>query len=132
MSKPNFRIIENSPPKYLERYDEFLELYYNPDVRKMDILKILDWSDGQYKKARAKAIEEGLIEKSKPRGRGVKNPKYYYYDNKLKRYVITRDTKRIHIYHICNSKKEAIELVDYLNKFGWNKENIKQFETESE
>ena len=130
MTKKNFRILEGCPPKFLERYDEFIELYFNPDIKKKDILKILDWSDGQYKKARAKAVEEGLIGKTKPRGRGVKNPKYHYYDRKLKRYVVSRDTKRIHIYHICNSKQEAIELVAYLNKYGWTKKNIKQFKKE--
>ena len=55
MTKKNFRILEGCPPKFLERYDEFIELYFNPDIKKKDILKILDWSDGQYKKARAKA-----------------------------------------------------------------------------
>ena len=119
-SKKNFRIVENSPPKYLERYDEFLELYFNPEVFKRDILLELDWSENQYQHARKKAIRDGLIQ---PRTK----VKHYYYNKSNGKYIVNKCTRNIHFAHTVDTEEEAKAMVEYLRKYGWTKQNAYKF-----
>ena len=114
----NFRIVEDSTPRYAERYDDFIRMY-NDGVTIKKILGELDWSQNTYRGALEKAVEKGHVRK---RTRGRRNPKYYhkYYSQwRVERKV---DGKLIRTQ--CRTEEDAKNIVRYLNRHGWSKDNI--------
>lgn len=115
----NFKIIENAPPRWHEKYYEFVELYNNPEITKTELLKILDWNLNQFNPAREQAIKERLI----PELRKPLKAKHYYKTSNGQ-YMVQRDTKTIFVRAYCHSEEEAQLLVEYLHENGWTMENV--------
>lgn len=115
----NFNIIEGGQPRYVEEFDKFIKLYKNPNIKKRDILKKLDWTPYLYTRARQKAIEENIID-DKPR----EKPKNYHYSKTRDQWIVQKQTKKQKIYTTCHSEKEAKKMVEYLNTNGWSRKNI--------
>ncbi len=136
----NFKIIENSPPVYMEKYEEFIELYNDKNITVEEIRQRLGWRTKVYNDARNKALEENRIidRRSKNsiencKGRPVKEkhiPKYYHYDRWYGKFVIVkkyyRDKKEVVSYYGCyNNEKVAQAVVNELKKVDWDKSKLK-------
>ena len=106
----------------MEKYDEFVKLYNNPEIKKTRIHKILGWSTRQYNKARQHAILEGDITPFKDQ------VKYYHWSSVKKRFIVSRKKGNTTIYVTCNTEEEAIELVNYLKNKGWTRKNVARFQ----
>ena len=119
MKMANFNIVEDTKPRYLDRYDEFIELYLDPDIRKPELLKRLDWSNNTYKQARRHAVENGDLPDDKR-----KKPVYYFYAPRHDRWIVAKRNKRVFLQVYCHTEEEAISLRDYLDEHGWTKENV--------
>ena len=115
----NFRIVENAPPKWHERYYEFVELYNGPTVTKTELLKRLDWNLNQFNPAREQAIKDGLVPEIRKPIKGK-----YYYQTSNGNYVVTRGTKEIFVRAYLHTKEEALALIKYLEEHGWTMENV--------
>lgn len=135
----NFRIVENSKPAYLEKYDEFIELYNNPEITVDDIRKKLGWRTKIYNDARTQALADGLITDRRTinsikncKGRPTKEkhqPKYYYYDRLHNKYVIVKryyvNKEHIVIYYGRYDKEETAQMiVEELKKVDWDKKQL--------
>ena len=125
MSRPNFKIVEKSKPNYMDKLDEFIELYNNRlEINTKEICKRLGWTYNVYNSARTYGIEEGLII---PRYES-KKAKNYFYSNTRGKYIAQKMIGEKCKKFTCKSEAEAIELVEYLNKTdNWTLENVKKF-----
>lgn len=118
----NFKIIENAPPRWHEKYYEFVELYNNPEITKTELLKILDWNLNQFNPAREQAIKDGLVPEIRKPIKGK-----YYYQTSNGNYVVTRDTKEIFVRAYLHTKEEALALIKYLEEHGWTMDNVEEW-----
>lgn len=135
-----FKIVENSPPAYAEKYEEFIELYNNPDIIVEDIRLKLGWRTKIYNDARRQALKEGRIKDRrtrkmlKNRGRPRKpkyKPKYYTYDRRTRKYRVSKRyyvDGKYHITHYGGYRKEtdAQKIVEELKKVGWDKSKLNE------
>lgn len=112
----NFNIIEGGQPTFMEKYPEFLKLYFQKDIMKGDIPEMLGWSKKQYRNARRKAVMDGIIKNP--------NPKYYHWRTDQQAWIVSRKNR---LYITCNSEDEAKEMVEYLKENGWTRENAEDF-----
>lgn len=136
----NYRIVENPPPHYVEKYDEFVDLYNNPNISIVDIRSQLGWTVKTYTLARLKALEEGKIVERRSRGnqgrprREKHIPKNYYYRANSDNYVITKrktiDGEVRTLYFGTYKKEEdCVRIIKELKKVDWDKnelDNIKK------
>jgi hypothetical protein len=137
----SFRVIENSSPAYMEKYEEFIKLYNNPEITVEEIRKQLGWRTKIYNDARKKALEENrIIDRRSPnsikncKGRPVKpkhQPKHYYYDRWhdtfviVKRYYINK--KDVVVYYGRYKREDtAKEVVEELKKVDWDKTKLQE------
>lgn len=122
MSRPNFRIIENQPSKWEEKYEEFIDLYENSTLSVMDIRNRLGLSSKQFAKARDKAKREGKITL-----RNERRAKQYYFNKQNKKwYIYKQNNKKLLTWQV-SSEDEAIQMRDYLDEHGWTNENVEEF-----
>lgn len=119
-----FNIVEDTRPRYAEKYDEFIKLYNNGALVK-DIRERLGWGRYTYYHAREKALSEGLIA---DRTKKPKNPAGYRKTGKG--YFVERRVNKVTIRKWCKTEEEAMELVKYLNEKGWTKENLERYREE--
>lgn len=117
----NFNIIENPDPPYMEKYEEFIELYNNSEVTISKICEKLKWNVKVYYNAKKRALSEGRI---------IDNPpKYYYFRNG--RYVVSKllNGKRVY-FGAFKYEDDAKIIVEELGKNEWDKESIHQLKKE--
>lgn len=119
---PNFKVVENSPPKWQLKYREFIELYNNPRITRRELLKELDWNLNQYTPAREQAIRDGLI----PEVRKLLTAKYYY-PRPGGKFLVERVTKKYFVRELMDNEEEAKRLVEYLHKHGWTMDNVDEY-----
>ena len=135
MGVKNFRIVENPLPHYYEKYDDFVELYNNPNITIVDIRNKLGWTVKTYTLAREKALSEGLIKerrvrskKGRPRKK-KKVPKNYYYRKNTGNYVVTKritinkEVKTIY-YGTYKNEEECVKIINELKKVNWDKKEL--------
>lgn len=132
----NFRIVENPTPEYVEKYDEFVELYNDLNVKVSDVHKILGWSTNTFEQAKARALEEGRIELRKPYMRnkwkkGQYLPKNYSYDRHSGKYIVkktifNKDTgvSDIVYFGIYSKEEVAKRIVEELRGVDWDKNEL--------
>lgn len=126
----NFNIIENSQPSFLERYDEFISLYNNPNISVREIVKRLGWNTTQLKKARKKGLDEGVIQKrySTPRysKKCIRNGnRFKYYSKYYGRFKVCKHHNGKYVYYgIYDSVKVAERMVMELEKVDWDKSKL--------
>lgn len=140
-----FKIVENSSPTYMEKYEEFVELYNNPEITVEDIRKKLGWRTKIYNDARTRALKEKRIKDRRSpnsikncKGRPVKpkhQPKYYYYDRVYGKFVIVKryyvNEKDIMVYYGRYDREDiAIKIVAELKKVDWDKKKLPQIKKE--
>ena len=113
-----FNIVENPTPKYVDRYDDFIKMY-NSGVRVKTIQRELEWSQNTYRQAKRKALEAGLI---KDRVRNGGRPRYYHKYYSM--WLVEREVDGRKIRTQCRTEEEAKNIVRFLEKHGWSKENI--------
>ena len=138
-----FRVIENSPPTYAEKYEEFIQLYNDPDIIVEDIRKKLGWTIKVYGDARKQALREGRIkdrrtinmQKSKGRQRKPKfQPKYYSYDRGQRKYQVSKryyhdgEYYDVHYYGSYANEKDAQKIVAELKKVNWDITKLKEIQ----
>lgn len=141
----SFRLIENGCPAYVEKYEEFIELYNNPEIRVEDIRKQLGWGTKVYNDARKQALKENrIMDRRSPnsikncKGRPVKpkhKPKHYYYDWWSDKFVIVKryyvDKKDVVVYYGRYDKEDtAKQIVEELKKVDWDKNKLPQIKKE--
>jgi hypothetical protein len=128
----NFRIVENHSEEYLDRYEEFIDLYNNSKLSVSDIRKHLGWSAKVYNRARGYAVSRGdLIDRRSPieikvanskRGKKHKRcPKYYSrnsYNSKFM--VIKRMGDEYRYFGTYWSERTCQELVKILKDNDWS------------
>lgn len=131
-----FKIVENAPPTYMEKYDKFVELYNDNSITVQDISKELGWSCNVFKQAKENALKEGKIKLRSPRsGRRRKKkrepPKHYSYSKKgrkfsVKKNVINEESgKSVLVYYGSYiSEKVAERVVCELKKVDWDKNEL--------
>lgn len=133
----NFKIVENPMPVYLEKYEEFIELYNDKSITIREILKILGWSSKSFEMAKKNALAEGRIKLRRPctswsKVKKIKKPpKYYSYDKNAKKYAVkksvyNRDTGRVgYVYYGLYSSEDVAKLiVEELKKVDWDKSKL--------
>lgn len=123
MTKPNFRIVENSQPHYLENYERFIELYNDSDLTIKQIEKELGWNWNAYRRAKKRAVEENRLI---PRCMNTDAKNYYCNDMYGYWYVKKTVNGKTHSFKVAN-EKEAKALVGYLNEHGWSKKKAGEF-----
>ena len=129
MQEMNFRVVENSPPSYLDRYDEFVEMYKNTDIKVEKIKAELGWSTNVYEKARKQAIREGLITNRHPghylkKKEGV-SPKYYSFSRNANKFIIKKwlrkgGVRKEYYYGIYGNEDAVKMVVAELKKVDWD------------
>ena len=117
----NFTISEGGDsPQFLEK---FIELYYNPDLRVVDIYKELDISQHKYRRIRDELVEKGMIEKSFR----TRKPLYITYNRQNDSYRIVKSN----IYYMeVQEKKDALKAVKLFDKYGWDKKNVNKVKSD--
>lgn len=132
----NFRIVENAPPSYMERYEEFIELYNDHSITVQEVSKILGWSVNVFEKAKHHALMEGRIELRKPYNRHnskkvKKPPKYYSYSKYgkkfcVKKYIYDEERKESALIYYGSyiSERVAERVVSELKKVDWDKNEL--------
>ena len=135
----NFKVIENSPPTYMEKYEEFVRLYNDERITVEDIRKRLGWTMKVYSDAREQALSEGLIvdrrtenmKKNKGRPRKAKFvPKYYTYKKRVgkfqvsKRYYHNGEYYNVNYYGFYRNERDAQKIVEELKKVNWDKSKL--------
>lgn len=120
---PNFVIVENPKPNYADRFDEFVELYNDPTLLRREVREKLGWNRSTYCKARKEAMSLGLIQDSPVK------PRYYFFNTTVGKWMVNRRDKNHDIRIRCESKEQAMAMVEYLHEFGWSKRNVKLFQT---
>lgn len=133
----NFRIIENAPPKYMERYDEFVELYNDHSITIQEIGQILGWSTNVFEQAKEQALADGRISLRKPSGNRRKwkkirqPPKHYSYSKNSKKFAVKKhiyDEERkesvLIYYGLYISERVAERVVSELKKVDWDKSEL--------
>lgn len=141
----SFKVIENGRPAYMEKYEEFIELYNNPEITVEDIRKQLGWRTKIYNDARKQALKENrIIDRRSPnsikncKGRPVKEkhqPKHYYYDRLHDKFVIVKryyiDKKDVVVYYGRYDREDiAIKIVNELKKVDWDKKKLPMIKKE--
>ena len=131
-----FRIIENAPPKYMEKYDEFIDLYNNSSLTIEDIRKRLDWTCSVYNQARKKALSENKLNVRNPNYKGgrsknnIKNNPKYYHRTKKGKYVVHknfyngRDIVKSVYGGIYKYEWQAQKVVEEFKKVGWDESQL--------
>lgn len=122
MTRPNFHILENAEESYASKYEEFIELYNNPEITTKEIEKKLGWNNKQYRKALRKAVNEGRVTPRK-----LLSNRNYHYLKEEDKWRVQKVIKGKQIGFRVNNETEAIQLRDYLNQHGWNKQNYYRF-----
>lgn len=130
----SFRIIENAPPKYMERYDEFVELYNDHSITIQEIGQILGWSTNVFEQAKEQALADGRISLRKPSGNRRKwkkirqPPKHYSYSKNSNKFAVKKhiyDEERkesvLIYYGLYISEMVAERVVSELKKVDWDK-----------
>ena len=114
----NFKVIERDDSFYKDA-DKFIELYYNKNIRKPDILRKLNIQEGQYRRLRKYCIEyKGLKAKQ---GEGNK----YYTRVGDGAYHVRKRIGRNDISYGCYDTPEIAEaVVRELIKVNWNKKKL--------
>ena len=131
----NFKIVENSLPVYLEKYDEFIELYNDPEIPVEEIRRRLGWRTKIYGDARRKALSENKIQERRRSvgvGRPVKKkhePRYYYYDKTTGKFIIVKrcydGEKDVVIYYGRYDREDTVKkIVEELKKVNWDKSRL--------
>lgn len=116
-----FNIVEDTRPRYEEKYEEFIRLY-NEGLLITEILKRLEWGKNTYSKARKKALADGLIS---DRSKRPEKPTYYHRNNKG--FNIERRVNGEIIRTWCKTEEEAKSIVRYFNRNGWTKRNLEKY-----
>ncbi len=127
-----FRIVENAPPRYLEKYDEFVELYNDESYTVKEVMDKLDWSHRIFEQAKKQALDEGLIKLRKPYDRGVRRMrkiyKYYSFDKcsgkfAVKKSIFNENTgvSEVVYYGLYANEEVVKRVVDELKKVDWDK-----------
>jgi len=136
-----FRIVENPPPKYLEKYDTFIDLYNNSPLNVKEIREKLDWSISVYNQAKEKGLKEGkIIERRTPltiknvkgRPKNTKNPPKYYSKTTDGKYVVVKrfykgKTVDKNVYcGIYDTENQAKQIVDEMKNVNWDKSYLNE------
>ena len=115
----NFKVIERDDSFY-EDADKFIELYYDKTIKKPDILRKLNISEGQYRRLRKYCIEyKGLKAKQ---GEGNK---YYTCVRDGVYHVRKRIGRNDVSYGSYDTPEIAERIVEELIKVNWNKKKLK-------
>ena len=133
----NCRVIENATPEYVKKYEEFVKLYNNPDIRVADIREQLGLNIKQYTLARKQALSEGLIKdrisvsKNKKVGRPKlkkKKHKHYSHSRSGKFNVVKRFCEKgeeVNVYcGTYDSEEQAMMVAEEMDKVGWDKKYL--------
>lgn len=120
----NFKVIERDDSFY-EYADKFIELYYDKTIKKPDILRKLNISEGQYRRLRKYCIEyKGLKAKQ---GEGNK----YYTRVGDRVYHVRKRIGRNDISYGSYDTPEIAEMVvEELIKVRWNKKELARIQKE--
>lgn len=122
----NFKVIERDDSFY-EDADKFIELYYDKTIKKPDILRKLNISEGQYRRLRKYCIEyKGL----KAKLASNDNPKYY---NKAwnGKYNVRKTIGKNNVsYGYYDTPEIAEAVVRELIKVNWNKKELARIQKE--
>ena len=136
-----YRIIENAPPEYEEKYDEFVKLYNNHEITVEDIRKELGLNVKQYNLARRRALSEGLIKNrrtaakdkkiGRPKLKKKKKHKHYSHARSSGKFnVVKRFYKNNEVINVyCGTydlEEQAIMVAEEMNKVGWDKKYLNQ------
>lgn len=127
-----FRVIENSPPSHLDKYEEFIKLYNDGQIKVEAIRRELGWSVNVYERARRQALSEGRIANRHSGGNIKKKPeksppKYYSYNRNAQKFVVkkwVRDdatgVRREYYYGAYKDEGAVQRVVEELKKVGWD------------
>lgn len=139
----NFRIVENAPPSYVEKYDEFVELYNDHSVTVKEIGELLGWSTNVFEQAKEHALSEGKISLRKPygnRGKWVKVrkvPKYYSYSKNsgkftVKKHIFDEVVGESVLIYYGSYKRECVakRVVEELKKVDWDKNKLDEIHSQ--
>lgn len=132
----NFRIIENAPPKYTERYEEFIELYNESNLTMDEIRKKLDWTYSAYRQARKKAVEEKRLKERnpshKPKNKKIKDKPKYYHRTPKGKYIVhkhfykEREIIRSVYGGIYKYEWQAQKVVEEFKKVDWDESKLQE------
>ena len=129
MQEMNFRVVENSPPSHLDRYDEFVEMYKDTDIKVEKIKAELGWSTNVYERARKQAIREGLITNRHPGRYTTKKekspPKHYSFNRNANKFIIKKwlrkgDVRKEYYYGAYGNEDAVKMIVAELKKVDWD------------
>lgn len=133
-----FKVIENSPPSYLEKYDEFVELYNNKDIKVDKIKAMLGWSANVFDKARKRAVAEGKIINRHPgshfkKSGGKKSPKYYSFNRNANKYMVKKWLDKGGVRKECYfglycSEVAVRRVVEELKKVDWDESELENIQ----
>lgn len=140
----NFRVVENAPPAYTEKYEEFIELYNNHDVTVEDIRKELGFNIKQYNLARKRALSEGVIQDrrvasknkrlGRPKTKKKREVKHYSHTRHGKFNVVKRFYKKGKVTDVyCgtyDSEEQAMMVAEKMREVGWDKKYLNQIREE--
>lgn len=122
----NFKVIENPTPEWEEKYEEFIQLYSCSDLTVDEIRKKLDLSQTNYRKARKQALLEGriVLRRNTPKHLRGRNPRYYYWSDYSKRWIVSKHARGNHLRVICKTEAQAQKVVELLKECDWDKNKI--------
>ena len=129
------KIIENPMPSYLPKFEDFVDYYNNSDMTVLEIINLLGWNNGQYKKARKKAIEDGvLIPRTQHTARRskktIRKPKYYVYHVSNHKYCIVKKIRNKNVYFgQYDDESVTKKIVEDLKKVNWDKSLLPQIQS---
>ena len=144
MGQKRFRIVENAQPEYLEKYEEFVELYNDKNITVKDIRKELGFNMAQYNLARQKALSEGLIKNrltsnDKRLGRRKvkkkRNYKHYSHSRSSGKYNVVKrlyeNGKSVTVYcGTYDTEEQAMMVVEKMSNVGWDKKYLNKIREE--
>lgn len=127
-----FRIVENPQEEYLDKYEEFVDLYNENKWTIWEIQKHLGWSVKVYNRARAYAVSRGdLIDRRTPMEIEVANtrrckkkkhaPKYYSMNSYNSKFTVMKRINGEYCYFgTYFSERTCQELVKVLKDNDWS------------
>jgi len=129
-----YNIIENSKEIPITEYEEFINLYNNPNISVKEIYKKLGWTTKKYCRLRKKALKEKRIHERQPRNRKPREkPKRkitnYTYNHHSRKFLVRKGKNYKMIHYGCyDTREQAEKIVEELRKCNWDKKQLKKIE----